>query len=139
MKGVKLYNKAVSLAQGKNPNLKEVFNLLMQSFDLGNYKAAYALATWYLFGKLVNRDYKKACYYLSFAIKGNLPEAYYDLAVCYEGGKGVKKNTHQAFLYYLKAALLGDNEAKSEVCRCYYYGIGINKDLEVYSIWAESK
>lgn len=135
MKGDVIYNKALKEASSKHPKLNIAYELLNKAHTLGNYKATYAIATWYLFGKHLKKDYKKAVTLLQLATEGNLPEAFYDLAVCYETGKGVKIDKRQAFLNYLSASLLGDKQSIYEVGRCYYYGIGINKNKELSQRW----
>lgn len=138
MKGDIFYNKALKEANSKRPQLNIAYELLSKAHELGNYKATYAIATWYLFGKHLRKDYKKAFTLLKLASEGNLPDAFYDLAVCYEMGKGVKSNKRQAFLNYLSAALTGDKQSVYEVGRCYYYGIGINKNIEMSRRWLDA-
>jgi TPR repeat protein len=135
MKGDRLYKRALNEARIKPKMLKIVYELLNKAHALGNPKATYALATWYLFGKYVKKDNKKAVELLQLATKGNLSEAYYDLAVCYEKGKGIKVNKKQAFLNYLSSALLGDKQSIYEIGRCYYYGIGVSKNREIANRW----
>ncbi len=138
MKGDVFYNKALKEANSKRPKLSVAYELLYKAHSLGNYKATYAIATWYLFGKYLKKNYKKAVDLLQLATKGNLPEVFYDLAVCYESGKGIKADKRQAFLNYLSAALMGDKQSIYEVGRCYYYGIGINKNAELSKRWLDA-
>lgn len=136
-KGVRLYKKALKLAQKGESDLKQIFTLLTESDELGCIDASYALATWYLFGKFVGKNFKKAVIYLAKASEFNHPHACFDLAICYETGKGVKRNKMEAFRLYLKAALLGERQSLYEVGRCFYYGIGIEKNQEVANVWLE--
>ena len=99
--------------------------------------AIYALGTWYLFGKFVEKDLGKAFESFLKASNDNHPEACFDLAKCYEEGIGVNKNLNNAFESYLKAALLGDKQALYEVGRCYYYGIGVKKDARLATLWLD--
>lgn len=135
MKGDRLYRKAMKEVGSKKPKLSIVYELLNKAHEAGNFRASYAIATWYLFGKYVKKDYKKAVSLLNIAKEGDLSEAFFDLAVCYEIGKGVKKNKYQAYLNYLAAAIRGDKQAIFEVGRCYYYGIGVKKDIELAETW----
>lgn len=134
-KGVKLYNKALKLVLQEDYDSKEVISILQIAIDkYHNSKAAYALATWFLYGKHVRKNYKKAFELLEISIEFEPnKEAFYDIAVCYETGKGTKKNLQLAFHYYLLASFFGDEQAKYEIGRCFYYGIGINKDKELGS------
>jgi uncharacterized protein len=135
MIGDRFYYKALKEASGTKPKLSTAYGLLLKAHNSGNYKATYAISTWYLHGKHLKKDLKKAVELLKMAVKGNLSAAYYDLAVCYETGKGVKIDKKEAFLNYLSAALLGDGQSIYEVGRCYYYGIGIHKNLLVANRW----
>lgn len=92
-KGDQLYYKALQLAGQQEYDTQEVISLLIRSIEeYHNAKAAYALATWYLFGKHVGKNFKKAfeCYLLS-ALYGE-PKAKYEVGRCYYYGIGVPKN-----------------------------------------------
>ena len=69
-KGDKLYYKALHLAEQEDYNYKDVLHLLNESIRLGNKKTSYALATWYLNGFNVRKDYKKGFSLLQNAIQG---------------------------------------------------------------------
>lgn len=131
------YEMALAEIKKESPDIPLVLALLNESIDEGSSEAAYALATWYLFGNHVDRDWKKAVVLLKKASIKKHPSALYDLAVCYEEGKGVRKNRKEAFRLYLRAALRGDKQSFHEVGRCYYYGIGIEKDSVLADIWLE--
>lgn len=140
-KGDKLYYKALHLAKQENYDYHDVFRLLNESIRLGNKKASYALATWYLNGFHVKKNYKKGFSLLQYAVQGGTEnnftlykEALSDIAVCYELGNGVQKDKQKAYYYYLLAALNGDEQAKQELSRCLYYGIGIQKDVKLSSL-----
>jgi len=121
-----LINKAESLARQKKYD--EAFELLEQADKKNNPVASYALGTWYLHGTYVEKDLRKAIYYLNKASHGEVKEAFYDLAVCYEKGVGVKKNLQKAFENYLTASYLGDKDSLYEIVRCLYYGIGVKEN-----------
>lgn len=140
-KGDRLYYKALHLAEQEDYDYHDVLHLLNESIRLGNKKASYALATWYLNGFHVRKNYKKGFSLLLNAVKGGAEnkftlykEALSDIAVCYELGNGVQKDKHKAYYYYYLAALNGDRQAKQELSRCLYYGIGITKDVELSSL-----
>src|SRR5216683_1444473 len=97
--------------------------MLQEAADAGHPPALYALATWYLHGRAVRKNFKKAVALLKKASTANIPAAQYDLGVSYELGKGVAKSTKLAFRWYLRAARNGDPGGLTEVARCYYYGI----------------
>lgn len=137
MKGDRIYSIALKEALKEDANLELAFNLLISAKSKNNPKAMYALGTWYLFGKFVEKDFNEAFKLFLQASYGNIPEACFDLAKCYEEGVGVVKSLSNAFESYLKAALLGDKQSLYEVGRCYYYGIGIKKDKKLADLWLE--
>lgn len=129
------YKVALKEATKKNPNYKKVVASLKRALRSGDPNAAYALATWYLNGKVFEGNIKKAIPLLSKAAKGMVPSANYDLGIAFEKGIGVRKNARRAFELYLTASLLGDEDAVFETGRCYYYGIGIRKDRRTAEVW----
>lgn len=138
MKGDRIYNLALKESLKEDADLGYVFSLLEKAKNQKNPKAVYALGTWYLFGKHVDKDTTVAFNLFQEAASNNISEACYDLAVCYEKGTGITTNLHKAFQYYLKAALLGDKKSIYEIGRCYYHGIGIKKDSILAEIWLDS-
>lgn len=137
MKGDRLYQLALKKALMDDVDLNEVFSLLMKAKKVNNYKAIYALATWYLFGTHVKKDVYKAFELLLEAAEHNIPEACYDIAVSYEKGIGTPIDLNEAFKNYTKAALLGDKKSIYEVGRLYYYGIGVKKDKQLAKVWLD--
>jgi len=129
----------MALAEMKKevPDVSLVLTLLNDSIEAGCSKAAYALATWYLFGNHIEKDWSKAVFLLKKASRKKHPSALYDLAVCYEEGKGIQKDEKEAFKLYLQAALRGETQSFHEVGRCYYYGIGIEENRVIADIWLE--
>ena len=62
----------------------------------------YALATWYLFGVYVKKDYTKGNELLKKACDRCIPEACFDLANSYESGFGIEKILKSRFNFMLK-------------------------------------
>lgn len=137
MKGDRIYKAALLEAAKDEPDLGYVYNLLGKAVLKKNPKAIYALGTWYLFGKFVEKDVNKAFELFLEASHANIAEACFDLAKCYEEGVGVTKSLINAYDQYLKAALLGDKQSIYEVGRCYYYGIGIKEDHRLAGVWLD--
>ena len=140
-KGDKLFYKALHLAEQDIYDYREVLQLLNESISQGNKKASYSLASWYLNGFHVRKNYKRAFSLLKIAVEGGsengftlYKDALSDIAVCYELGHGVEKDLHKAFHYYLLSAFSGDAQALEEISRCLYYGIGVSKDEELSSV-----
>lgn len=136
-KSVVFYKEAFEEMNKETPDITKAYNLLVESYDMGNHKAAYALGTWYLHGKHVKVDLKKAIDLFNYATKTNIPEACFDLAVCYEKGTGVKIDLEKAFELYMRAALFGDSQSFYEVGRCYYHGVGIQQNERLANIWLD--
>lgn len=84
-----LYRRALRLALAdESSNRKRCLELLKRAVEDGHPRAAYALATWYLHGVGVRKDFKKGRLLLERAARADIREAHYDLAVCYETGRG---------------------------------------------------
>lgn len=132
-----LYRKALREASKKRPDMVQVRSLLELAQKGGDADAAYALGTWFLHGKHVPKDYRKAVTLLRQAVAGNVANALYDLAVCYEKGAGIKRSPKRALEYYLRAALRGEAQSVYEVGRCFYYGIGTIKNRTLAWVWLD--
>lgn len=130
-----MYESALREAQKRRPHLVRAFELLTLADERGDARATYALATWYLHGKYVAQNVRKATTLLRRAAAKNISNALFDLAVSQEKGIGMPKNTRKAAELYLRCALAGGTEAYSEVGRCYYHGIGFPTDRRVARIW----
>lgn len=130
--------KALTMLDSPEYDGNEVVGLLLKAEQAGNAEAIYALGTWYLFGKHLPKDHRKAAEYLERATALDHADAAYDLAVSYELGKGVNKDIQRAFSLYMKAALQGDRQATYEVGRCFYWGIGTSKDRQVAAVWFDA-
>ena len=119
------------------PDFGKAYLLLRRAVDLGSPMAAYALGSWYLNGRHVEKDPQRAVGYLEMAARGDIADAYYDLAVCLETGLGTRRNLRRAARHYLDAALLGDAQSAYEIGRCFFFGIGVAKDEEIGMTWIE--
>lgn len=137
MKRLSDYESALVEMARKNPDVTKVSGLLSTALGNGDYRAAYALGTWYLHGRYFKRNMKKAFHYLRLAAKYDVPDALYDLAVCYEKGAGTAVNLKKSAQLYLRAALLGEKQSVYEVGRCYYWGIGVAKDRLIARVWLD--
>jgi TPR repeat protein len=86
------------LKRGK-AGLSRAVAIIKRAAENGDASAAYALATWFLFGKHVRKDVAAAIVLLRQAAKENIPEALYDLAVCYERGQAFGKTARKHMNY----------------------------------------
>lgn len=131
------YDDALKIARRKSADLDRVASLLNAAHQAGDARATYALATWYLHGRLFKKSVRKAVVLLREAAQRNVADALYDLAVCYEEGTGVRKNAKKAAELYVRAALEGEKQSIYEVGRCYHYGIGVAKDRSIARVWLD--
>lgn len=123
-KGKRLYQSALRVMK-KSGDEREAHKLLVASLDEGDARAAYALATWYLYGRFLKVNKRKARDLLTIAADNGIPDAAFDLAVMYENGEGIKKDKRKAARYYLRSFLLGDKSSGIAVARLFYWGIGV--------------
>lgn len=123
----KAYDMALTLMQRDGAE-EEAYPLLLDAIKQGDFRAHYALGTWYLFGRHVPKDYRKAFVLLKKAADRDIAEAAFDLAVCYEKGEGVKANASKAAAMYFRAMRCGDKSAAKELRRMFYWGIGVEKN-----------
>jgi uncharacterized protein len=132
----KSYKTALRIAQQEHHNPDEVLKLLTEAANAGNGDAAAAIGSWYVHGKHVKKNARKAVeWFLKAADAGNA-EGFYGIAGAYEQGiGGLKKDERKAFEYYVRAALAGETFAFQEVARCYLYGIGVSSDEALGRIW----
>ena len=137
--GDALYKIALAGARKKHPDYPKVIAKLQNAIKRGNPDAAYALATWYLWGKepYIQPDHKAAVRLLRVAVEAGNSDAMWDLAVCYDNGHGVRISVSKAFELYLGAALRGDAPATMEISRRYYWGDGTRRDRRASEIWLE--
>jgi TPR repeat protein len=135
MTGTKPYRLALQEMRTPKPDKAKAFELLTEALNKNDPYAAYAIATWYLFGVHVRKNYAKGVGLLEIAAEKNIPSALFDLAVSCETGKGIKVNKKRAYELYVRAALWGDKQATYEVGRCLCYGIGTPRNLRFADIW----
>ncbi len=130
------YDSAFRLARrGHLKDRPRVVSLLETAVSENHLDAIHALATWYLFGVGVRRNFRKGFELELRAAKLGVSEAAFNVATSYETGKGVPRNARRGFEYYKRAARLGDRDALYEVGRCLYYGIGVPQDRALAERW----
>jgi len=136
-KGDIIVSKARKMLLSDNPDFDLATDLLNKALKVGNPEAAYALGTWYFYGRKFKKDIKKGIKLWQYAAKQNFPDAVWDLAISYEKGVGLKRDLKKAFECYQKAALYGEKNAFHAVGRCYYYGIGTQQNRTLAWIWLD--
>ena len=130
------YDQALKLATSGEPGGEvEALSLLEQASSAGDYRATYAIGTWYLYGKVVRKNARKAIRYFRIAAINGIAEAAFDLAVSYETGVGIRRNESMAAAYYLLALRNGLPDGAVELHRMFYWGIGVLKNRKVAMIF----
>lgn len=132
------YEKALEISQKNDGDLEKSYHLLLKAREQGDHRATYALATWYLYGKFLDKDLHKGMDYLKEAAQHDISDAQYDLAVSYEKGIVVERDEKISFQLYLKASLNGDKQSIYEVGRLFYHGIGVPENKFVANIFIET-
>lgn len=133
-----LYERALAIMSSRGSDVQEATKLLRDAWVMGEPRAAYALATWYLSGANgFEKDIERAFELLTAAADKKVPAALYDLAICYEKGVAVEVDLEEAFYLYLDAAIRGDQQAIFEVGRCYEHGIGVAQNRQIADIWTD--
>src|SRR5579872_6842397 len=118
MSGKEQYEEALLLAREADRNNGPLPVTLLQEAAKAAYTPAiYALANWYIHGKGVKKNFKKAVSLLKKAASDKYAPAEFDLAASYELGKGVTKNLKAALIWYRRAANGGDLDGQRELAR----------------------
>lgn len=116
----------------QNPkNVEAAYEKLLVAMESGDFRAHYAIGTWYLHGHFFKKSVKKGISFIRKAADNGVAEAAFDLAVSYERGIGVVENSEIAASYYLRAFRCGDSDAAAELERIFYHGIGVQKNRRI--------
>lgn len=121
------YSKAQALLRRSPEAHERAYPLLLEAMEKGDYRAHYAIATWYLHGRHLKQNLAKAVRLRRQAARHDIAEAAWDLAVCHEVGCGVPKDGAKAAAYFLQAFRLGGRGAAHALDRLFYWGIGVRK------------
>lgn len=133
-----MYEQALALGKkGRKLHAPRVISLLRAAADAGHAMAAHALATWYIHGIGLRKNFKSAVQLEKIAARAGIAEAIFNLAFSYETGRGVVKDTREALRQYRRAARLGDVDAMYEVGRCLFYGIGTPENRRLGRKWLD--
>jgi len=131
------YEVALKIERSSKADWKQVVEHLKLAEQSNHPDATYALATFYLHGKYLEKDPSTAAKLLEKACELGSSSACFDLAVSSEKGVGVLQDEKRAFGLYMKAMVLGDRSAIFEVARCCYYEIGVENLGAVYEVLEE--
>jgi uncharacterized protein len=133
-----LYRQAQNLVRrGRKRYAQLVIPMLRAAATAGHAMASHALATWYIHGLGVRKNFVKAIQLEEQAARSGIVDAISNLAFAYETGKGVQKDQAKAFRLYRRAATLGGADAAYEVGRCLFYGIGTRRNERLGRTWLE--
>lgn len=131
-----MYDRALVLAKrGRKSQAARVIPLLRAAAGAGHAMASHALATWYIHGIGLRKNFAAAVELEKVAARAGIVEAIYNLAFSYESGRGVAKDPREALRLYRRAARLGDTDAMYEVGRCLFYGVGAPENRQLGRKW----
>lgn len=116
---------------------KERFDACIKAAEDGYRQAQYDLAVYYMEGKMITGDSKKAAFWFYQAAKQGHAVAQYELGRCFEDAIGFAKNPKEAFKWYLRSAKQNYDKAKYIVALCYRDGFGVEEDQDKYYKWIE--
>ncbi len=126
-------NEFFLLKFGKNGSLKKSLDLYQKSYENGNIKLSYKLASIYD-DKPFNNYQKSHKLYQEAKEQENL-DAYLDIARHYRLGQGVKKNLEKAYSFTIAAARKGHKQSQFEVAKMYIDGLGVKKSIKKAKYW----
>jgi TPR repeat protein len=133
-----MYQRALALAKkGRERHAPDVLPLLKAATAAGHSMAAHALASWYIHGIGVRKNFATAVALEMKAARSGIVDAINNLAFAYEAGRGVEKDERRSFQLYRRAAALGDPGATYEVGRCFFYGIGTRRNERLGHEWID--
>lgn len=102
----------------------------------GSLKAQRLLASFYIAGYGVEKDYVEAARLYKVAADAGDPLGHHSFAWCCFRGVGVEKALDRAFYHWLEAAKDGVADAQAAVADCLFTGMGTDVDMTAAAEWA---
>lgn len=127
------FDRAIEILYHGNPSAEEVdgaLELIKSSASNGHSFAQVELGYRYLFGYGVNRDQKKALFWLSSAAHQGHPQAMGHLGGMYASGKGVERNEDYALQILRRGVELGDAKSLDMLGRRFLHGPELERDAD---------
>ncbi|GES90998.1 kinase-like domain-containing protein [Rhizophagus clarus] len=119
-----------------NINKKKAIELYQKAAKLENCVAQLILASMYIYGNGIDKNYDLAFELSKKLAEKGIPNAINKLGYCYNNKIGTEINEQKAFELYKKAADLGNSTGISNLGWCYDKGIGTatnkSKAFELY-------
>jgi len=121
----------------------EALHWYTRGAEQGNAECQYMLGLQYIANLIVEKDYRKAVYWLEKADKQGHAEAHerlgstqYDLGNSYYyGWYNLAEDKTEAAKWYEKSALNGYAEGQREIGHCYLHGVGVSANPEKAIYW----
>ena len=101
----------------------------------GDVDAQYLVSIGYSGGYRVQKNEKKALYWMRKAAEQGLKDAQNALGVLYKNGEGVKRDYKKAIYWYRKAAEQGLKDAQNALGVLYKNGEGVKRDYKKAIYW----
>ena len=126
-------NEFFLLKFGENGSLKKSLDLYQKSYENGNTRLSYKLAS--IYDNKPFSNYRKSHKFYQEALKQGELAAYLDIARHYKFGQGVRKNLEKAYSFTIAAARKGYKPAWSQVVEMYLEGAGVKKSIKKAKYW----
>ena len=120
---------------GKNTDPKVGIQWLEYAAEQGSVKAYNTLGYYYVVGKGVPKDSRRAFYWFEKGAQAGDATAQYNMGLCYWDGNGVPADPGKAAIWFRQAADKGDASAQNRLAHCYQNGIGVAADPEQAVYW----
>ena len=108
---------------------------LLKSAEQGDLHAQHKLASLYLKGIGVVKDYDQAAKWFRCAAERGYARSQFELALRYSNGQGVLQDFSQAAAWYRKAAEQGNADAQNNLGSLYLSGQGVEKNSAEAAAW----
>ena len=109
-------------------NLESKAQMVKIYASTGNPNAEAYMASAYESGYGINKNPKKALFWMNLAAEHGNKFAQATLGIKYAKGDSVPKDMNKAFYWYKKSAMQGNSDAQSLLADCYFCGEGTLKD-----------
>ena len=126
--GIRLLGICYEFGAGVEVDNKKAFELYSQAADYGDGIAQYKMATFYIAGKVVEKNYHEALNYVNAAVKNEISQAYELAGDFFYYGMGIDRDFKRALDWYQLAAENGEWDAYEPIGNMYMNGWGVEAD-----------
>ncbi|MEM7362259.1 MAG: tetratricopeptide repeat protein [Bacteroidota bacterium] len=116
---------------------KDTIQQLIRYAKLEKPEIYHLLGTWYLEGKHVKKNLKRAISFFKKAADEDVIEAVYQLALHHQSGIGTPQDAQEAHRLFTKAALNGHPPSAQKVADIYASKPKTKKNKKLATLWAQ--